>query len=109
MFYMHEQRHATVRIQVDTNPLAQMGIKCCTSFVPAYCTRVKANVCTEDGLFVPEVYLPSEKAISLLSYSYSRLEKYCCISKDEWKSCFTSQSSCQSAAIFFCLWFSDFP
>lgn len=62
MFYMHEKRPTTVRIvQVDTNPLAQTGIKCCTGFVPAYCTWVKVNVFTEDGLFLPEVYVLSEK------------------------------------------------
>lgn len=65
MLYTHEQRPTTVRIvQVDTNPLAQMGIKCCTGFVPTYCTRVKVNVCMEDRVFLPVVSVLSEKAIN---------------------------------------------
>lgn len=70
MFYTHEQRPTTVRIvQTDTNPLAQMGIKC-ADFSPTYCTRAKVNMCMDDGLFLPEISVLSEKANSSLLIAF---------------------------------------
>lgn len=84
MFYMQmETDNSDHRLNWHQSPSSNENWTC-TGFVPVFCTRVKVS----EGLLLPEGILP----LTLATYAFSGLEKYCCINKNKWKSGFTRQS-----------------